>query len=103
MSDFTGNDHVLRARAIAPVILLAANEIERERKLTASVAQALIEAGLYRMLQPRSLGGAELPIVAFVQVIEEIAKADASAAWCLAQCSACAMAAAYLDKETAAE
>ena len=31
------------------------------------------------------------------------AEADASTAWCLAQCSACAMAAAYLDRETALE
>ena len=32
-----------------------------------------------------------------MQMQEEIAKADASTAWCLGQCSVCAMTAAYLD------
>ena len=36
-----------------------------------------------------------------MQVLEEIAKADASTAWCLGQCSVCAMTAAYLDHEVA--
>src|SRR6202022_4773775 len=34
---------------------------------------------------------------------EEIAKADASTAWCLGQCSVCAMTAAYLDADAADE
>jgi alkylation response protein AidB-like acyl-CoA dehydrogenase len=34
---------------------------------------------------------------------EEIAKADASTAWCLGQCSVCAMTAAYLDADAANE
>ena len=34
-------------------------------------------ARLFRMLVPRSLGGAELSPVEYVQAIEEIAKADA--------------------------
>jgi indole-3-acetate monooxygenase len=38
-----------------------------------------------------------------MQVLEEIAKADASTAWCLGQCSVCAMTAAYLDSDTARE
>jgi alkylation response protein AidB-like acyl-CoA dehydrogenase len=38
-----------------------------------------------------------------MQVLEEIAKADASTAWCLGQCAVCAMTAAYLDKDAANE
>ena len=38
-----------------------------------------------------------------MQMQEEIAKADASAAWCLGQCSVCAMIAASLDHDTAHE
>jgi indole-3-acetate monooxygenase len=36
-------------------------------------------------------------------MLEEIAKADASTAWCLGQCSVCAMTAAYLDADAARE
>jgi alkylation response protein AidB-like acyl-CoA dehydrogenase len=39
----------------------------------------------------------------FMQMLEEIAKADASTAWCLGQCGVCAMTAAYLDPDTANE
>jgi alkylation response protein AidB-like acyl-CoA dehydrogenase len=38
-----------------------------------------------------------------MQMQEEIAKADASTAWCLGQCSVCAMTAAYLDVDVANE
>jgi alkylation response protein AidB-like acyl-CoA dehydrogenase len=38
-----------------------------------------------------------------MQMQEEIAKADASTAWCLGQCSVCAMTAAYLEADAANE
>jgi alkylation response protein AidB-like acyl-CoA dehydrogenase len=90
-----------RARALAPLIAREADEIERTRRLTSPVVSALIENGLYRVLLPQSFGGAEAPPEVFMQVLEEIAKADASTAWCLGQCSVCAMTAAYLDADAA--
>ena len=97
----SGKDYLQRARNIAPLIAEYACAIESARRLTPQVVKTLIDGGFYRMLQPRFLGGGELSLVAFCEVIEEIAKADASTAWCLAQCSTCAMAAAYLDRNTA--
>ncbi|HJU19897.1 MAG TPA: acyl-CoA dehydrogenase family protein [Stellaceae bacterium] len=96
-------DYLARARALAPKIAAAAGEIERRREVPPEIAEALIEAGLYRLLLPRSLGGAELLPPAYVPVIEEIAKADASTAWCLNQASGCSMTAAYLDPAAARE
>jgi alkylation response protein AidB-like acyl-CoA dehydrogenase len=92
-----------RAKALAPLITSEADEIERTRRLTQPVVSALIENGLYRSLLPQSLGGAEAPPEAFMQMLEEIAKADASTAWCLGQCSVCGMTAAYLDADAARE
>ncbi|MEY9306158.1 alkylation response protein AidB-like acyl-CoA dehydrogenase [Bradyrhizobium ottawaense] len=103
MSELPGPDLVERARAIAPLIAREADEIERTRRLTPSVVAALIENGFYRALLPQSLGGAEVSIEAFMQMLEEIAKADASTAWCLGQCSVCAMIAASLDRDAAQE
>jgi indole-3-acetate monooxygenase len=54
------------------------------------------------MLLPRSLGGAELDPPTFAQVMEEIAKADASTAWVLGQTAGCSMISAYLEPEAAA-
>jgi alkylation response protein AidB-like acyl-CoA dehydrogenase len=92
-----------RARALAPLIAGEADEIERTRRLTAPVVSGLIENGLYRVLLPQSVGGAEAPPEVFMQMLEEVAKADASTAWCLGQCSVCAMTAAYLDPDAARE
>jgi alkylation response protein AidB-like acyl-CoA dehydrogenase len=94
---------VERARSLAPLITADADEIERTRRLTPAVTSALIDNELYRALLPLSLGGSEASLDIFMQMQEEIAKADASTAWCLGQCGVCAMIAAYLDHGAANE
>ena len=101
MNKLPGFGLVERARALAPLIAREADEIERTRRLTPPVVAALIENGLYRVLLPQSAGGAEAPPEIFMQMLEEVAKVDASTAWCLGQCSVCAMIAAYLDADAA--
>ena len=103
MNKHSGIDLVDRARSLQPLIAREADEIERTRRLTPAVTSALIENGLYRSLLPKSLGGIEAPLQVFMRMQEEIAKADASTAWCLGQCSVCAMTAAYLDPDAANE
>jgi alkylation response protein AidB-like acyl-CoA dehydrogenase len=97
------SDWVERARALAPLLAAEADAIERDRQLTPKVVAALTEGGFYKLLLPRSLGGAEVPPHVFLGVLEEIAKADASTAWCLGQCGVCATVAAYLDPAIAHE
>jgi alkylation response protein AidB-like acyl-CoA dehydrogenase len=103
MNKLPGFGLIERARALAPLIARDADEIERTRRLTQPVVAALIENGLYRVLLPQGLGGAEAPPEIFMQMLEEVAKADASTAWCLGQCAVCAMTAAYLDPDAAQE
>ena len=62
---------------------------------------ALHEARLFRMLIPRSCDGEEVEPAAFFEVMEAIAMADASVAWCIGQGSGVSMAAAYLKPEVA--
>ncbi len=71
------------ARGIAPKIRDAANEIEKARQLPQHVVQLLKDAGAFRLLQPRWLGGCDADPVTQILFIEEISKADASAAWCV--------------------
>jgi alkylation response protein AidB-like acyl-CoA dehydrogenase len=103
MSKLPGITLVERARALQPLIADEADEIERSRRLTPNVTAALIENELYRALLPRTYGGHEVPLEIFMQMQEEIAKADASTAWCLGQCAVCAMTAAYLEPDAANE
>jgi alkylation response protein AidB-like acyl-CoA dehydrogenase len=92
-----------RALALAPAIEAAAGDIEREGRLPADLLQRLHEARMFRMLLPRSLGGAELPPAAFSEVLEAIAAVDASTAWVIGQGSGCSLAAAYLAPGVARE
>ena len=94
---------VERVKSLAPLIAQEADEIERTRRLTAPVVSALLENGLYRSLLPQSVGGHEAQPQVFMQMLEEVAKVDASTAWCLGQCSVCGMTAAYLDLDVARE
>jgi alkylation response protein AidB-like acyl-CoA dehydrogenase len=98
-----GIDYIERACALAPEIEARADQIEQERRLPEPVLAALFEAGLFRLLLPRSLDGGEVDPVTFARVMEEIAKADASTAWCLCQASGCSMSAAYLSHDVAME
>jgi indole-3-acetate monooxygenase len=99
----TPSDYAARARALAPSIAAAGAGIESQRELPVSLVSELHQAGLFRMLLPSSLGGAELPPAAFVRAIEEIAKLDASAAWCIGQTSICSTIAASLEPKIAAD
>ena len=94
-ADAAGADYLARVREIAPALAAAAEEIDRRRELPEAIVDALIERGLFRLLLPRSLGGAELLPAQYVPIIEAIAQIDASTAWCINQNSGCSMTAAY--------
>ena len=55
-----GAEYLDRARAFVPELAAAAPEIERQRELPQPVVAAMVERGFFRMLLPRSIGGAEL-------------------------------------------
>lgn len=96
-------DYVARARALAPQIEAAAPRMEAARELTPDVVEALIGAGLFQLALPRAYGGAELALLPFMEVIETIAAADGSVAWCLGQSAGCMTAAALLAPDVARE
>ena len=97
----TDSDPVARARSVVETLLAAANRIEAERALPPDVVAALHKAKLFRLMLPRSLGGDEAHLKTLAQVMEIIAEADASTAWCLGQAAGCAMSAAYLKPDPA--
>src|SRR5258708_14298074 len=97
-ADLAGDPSVIaRAEAIRPEVAATSNEIEATRRLPPALLDKLHNAGLFRLLLPRSSNGIETDPVTFFHVIETIARADASTAWCLSQAGGCAMSAAYLD------
>jgi indole-3-acetate monooxygenase len=92
-----------RARALIPLLQSAAAEIDAKCELPPRVLDAMHDAGMFRLLIPRSNGGYELKPSEFVQCVEAIAIGDASAAWCMNQGSGCSMASAYVSETVARE
>jgi alkylation response protein AidB-like acyl-CoA dehydrogenase len=90
-----------RAREIAPKIRAVAEVIEAERELPRDLFEAIADAGLFHLLLPRSLGCPEQDLPTYVEVIEELGRADASTAWIVNQCSVFATFAARIPREVA--
>jgi alkylation response protein AidB-like acyl-CoA dehydrogenase len=101
--DSAAVDWIARAQKLAPMIEAAAERTETERRIPADVLAAMHEARLFHMLLPLSLGGGAADLVTFNQVIETLAAADASPAWCLAQAAGSSHAAGFLAPEIARE
>jgi alkylation response protein AidB-like acyl-CoA dehydrogenase len=89
------------ARKLAPMIRTYAGDTEALRALPDPVFEALADAGLFHMAFPRSMGGGELDLPTYIQVIEEIGKADASTAWVVNQCAIFATYAARMPRNVA--
>jgi alkylation response protein AidB-like acyl-CoA dehydrogenase len=99
----TTADYLDRVKALAPALKASAAEIDTRRELPAAIVDRLVAGGFFRLLLPRSLGGAELLPADYVPIITAIAEIDASTAWCLNQNSGCSMTAAYFPAEVAQE
>ena len=74
---------VEKARELGPLIRQHANEAERQRRLSRPVVQALVEARMFQLFLPRSLGGLEVDPVTTARVIEELSTFDSVAGWAI--------------------
>ena len=75
------------ARKLAPLIRASAAETDAQRELPRPLFEAMADAGLFRLALPRTLGGFEMDLPSYIQVIEEIGRADASTGWVTNQVS----------------
>jgi indole-3-acetate monooxygenase len=89
--------------AIAPIIRANAADAERERQLSKTTVQAMLDAGLYRMCVPRALGGLETDAVTAVRVLEEVSRLDSAAGWNLMVAQGGAIFSAWFPEETGRE
>src|SRR4051794_38951413 len=76
-----------RAKAMVPQLRERAARTEQLRRLPPETERVLHDAGLFRIVQPKRVGGSEFDYVALVDFAEAIGLADASAAWNLANLS----------------
>ena len=72
---------IARTRALVPQLRERAARTEELRRLPPQTEQDLHEAGLFRILQPKRVGGSELDYVALIDCADLLGQADASVAW----------------------
>jgi 3-hydroxy-9,10-secoandrosta-1,3,5(10)-triene-9,17-dione monooxygenase len=75
---------IARAKALIPQLRERASKTEELRRLPKETERELHEAGLFRIVQPKRVGGFEFDYIALVDCADAIGQADASAAWNLA-------------------
>ncbi len=90
------------AHSFADELRARAREIEDGRKLPQDIAEKFARAGFYRMAVPAALGGLEATPQQIAGVIDALAQADGSAAWCVMIGSTTGLTAAYMAPDAAA-
>lgn len=77
----TNIDLIKEAERISQVCHEMANDIETQRRVPADISKLMAQTGFYRMGVPASIGGLETPAPISSEVIEILARGDASCAW----------------------
>lgn len=72
---------IARAKALAPRLAERAFEADREGRVSPEIIEAIADAGLYRVLQPRRWGGHEMDPRVFYSIQMALAEACMSTAW----------------------
>jgi 3-hydroxy-9,10-secoandrosta-1,3,5(10)-triene-9,17-dione monooxygenase len=75
---------IARAKALIPSLRDRASRTEELRRLPPETERELHESGLFRIVQPKRVGGSEFDYVALVDCADAVGQADASVAWTLA-------------------
>jgi alkylation response protein AidB-like acyl-CoA dehydrogenase len=75
---------VARAVALQPLLREHAGQMDAERYLADEVNAALVDAGMFRLLTPKRLGGYEADLRTTVEVVSTLGEADGSVAWLVA-------------------
>ena len=80
-----GQDNALlkAARALRPAILAECDRFEAARRLPEALTQELAGKGFFRLFLPRAYGGLDIEPTQGLEILEELAMADASVAWCV--------------------
>ena len=91
------------AHDLAGRVAANADRIDCERQIPSELAEEIADKGFFRLLVPRSLGGAELGHLDFLRIVQVFAEVDGSTAWCINQNNVWATASVIMPEHTARE
>ncbi|HKE13000.1 MAG TPA: acyl-CoA dehydrogenase family protein [Myxococcota bacterium] len=99
----TASDPVALAQTLNPRLRALSSRIEYERGLPLELVAELAARGFFALCVPRSLQGEETQPTTLIRVIEELARGDAAAAWCVMIGATTGLVAGWLEKPAAHE
>jgi len=79
--DIDAQPVVQAAAALKPALREYHEEIEREQRMPPALFEQLREAGFYKMVIPRSLGGLQVDPLSYLRVVELLAEGAGSVGW----------------------
>ncbi|MBV9552470.1 MAG: acyl-CoA dehydrogenase [Alphaproteobacteria bacterium] len=82
------SEALARAEALIPVLRERASRAEELRRLPDETIADLHRSGLFRVLQPKRVGGSELSFRALVELVAAVARGDGSTGWVFANLAA---------------
>ncbi len=77
--------YIETARELAALVAANTDRINEQRKIPTDVSDAIADAGFFRLLMPRNLGGAQLDHPDFLRIVQIFAEADGSVGWSMNQ------------------
>src|SRR5438105_3079964 len=80
-ADIDAQPLVHAAAALQPVLRKYHDEMEREQRMPSALFEQLREAGFYKMVIPRSLGGLQVDPLTYLRVVELLAEGAGSVGW----------------------
>jgi 3-hydroxy-9,10-secoandrosta-1,3,5(10)-triene-9,17-dione monooxygenase len=101
--NLTVDELLQRADALRPLLRQRQTECEEAGELSADSNQRFLEAGFYRILQPRFFGGYEFALPDFIRVMIAVARGCSESAWVLALTSGHTVLAAQLSESAQRE
>ena len=80
--DLTPRQMIARAEAMIPMLREQQDDAERMGQYTPAVHEAFLDAGFYRVLQPKRYGGYEFGMEDYLKLSATIGRGDPGSAWC---------------------
>lgn len=103
LAQYDINYYLETAHELAEKVAAVTDHIDTEREIPEEVTNEIKDKGFFRLLMPKSLGGAELAHPDFLKIVDIFARVDGSMGWCMNQNNVFATNSTRVTDETAKE
>ncbi|MEC3974471.1 oxidoreductase [Amycolatopsis sp. H20-H5] len=90
LTDTAGTDLLGRIRELQPLLADNSAQGETDRRVVEDSITALVDAGAFRIAQPKRYGGLETSMRTMLDVSAAVAESDGGTSWVVTLCNVCA-------------